>query len=106
MPTPEVNGAASISQRTGGLRKPPSIEPRSDGPDLGDRARALARREAEVVHEPERDDERHAEHRRPEQVRDAKVGDLGDDTRRAPTRRASPRRRRSAPARRPLEVPV
>ena len=28
MPTPKVNGAASITQRTGGLRNPPSTEPR------------------------------------------------------------------------------
>jgi hypothetical protein len=32
MPTPNVNGAESISQRTGGLRKPPSIDPRSTSP--------------------------------------------------------------------------
>ena len=32
MPTPAVNGADSISQRTGGLRRPPSIDPRSTAP--------------------------------------------------------------------------
>ena len=28
MPAPAENGAASINQRTGGLRNPPSIDPR------------------------------------------------------------------------------
>ena len=50
-----------------------------DGLHLVDRVRPAPGLEPDVVHEPERDDERDPEHRRPQDVRHAEVGQLGDD---------------------------
>ena len=50
---PPVNGAASMSQRTAGTRKPYSIETPREGAHLGQRVPAAARREADVPHQHE-----------------------------------------------------
>ena len=54
------------------------MAPRSTPRTSSTGVRPGARREADVVHEPPRDDERHAEHRRAQQVGHAQVGRLGD----------------------------
>ena len=81
---PTVNGAESISQRTGGLRRPPSIEPlrtaRTSDPTLAPR---LGVNPMSCMNHAG-DHERHAEQRGADQVRHAEVGGLGDERRRAP----------------------
>ena len=59
MPTPPVNSASTISHLTAGTRQPYSIEAAAILPHLGERPAALLGREADVVHQPERDDEHH-----------------------------------------------
>ena len=73
-----VNGAASISQRTGGLRQPPSIEPRTTEriaatgltPRRGVKPRSCMKKKAITNVD--------AEDRRPDDVGHAEVRDLGD----------------------------
>ena len=57
MPTPPLNGAASISQRTGGLRNPWSSDDLEDAPHLLRHGRPLSGSEADVAHRDERDQE-------------------------------------------------
>ena len=78
MPTPDVNGAASMTQRTGGFLRPYSSE--ASKTRLRRRAAGAARsgREAEVVHQPVGDDEHRQQHAHPHQERHPEVGRLGD----------------------------
>ena len=54
MPTPDVKGAASIIQRTGGLFSPYSIEASNTAFVAFSVLSARLRREAKVVHQPPR----------------------------------------------------
>ena len=64
-----------------------------------DRVRAAVRREADVVHEAEGNDERDPQERRPQQVRHAEARELGDD----PARDGAHEHRRPADRLRPPE---
>ena len=79
MPTPAVNGADSISQRTGGLRRPPSTDPRrtapTSAPMLAPRAgvNPMSRMNRKAMRKVT--PSRHG----PDHVRDPESGELGDD---------------------------
>ena len=88
----------------GRLRRPPSMEPRSDLPDRGHWADARLGREAEVVHEEEGGHEGHARAGPRGAGRARRGSSAGRRRRPAPSRSASPRRPRSGPREDRLEV--
>ena len=69
MPTPPVNSASTISHLTAGTRQPYSIEFEAIFRISAERPAALLRGEADVVHEPEGDDEHHDQDRAAEHER-------------------------------------
>ena len=77
MPTPAVNGEASIIHFTAGTRQPYSIEAPAIRASRA-RRRPPHRREADVVHQDERQHEHHHEDGRAQHERHTEARHLGD----------------------------
>ena len=76
MPTPVENGAASITQRTGGFFRPCSMD--ASRTLVSRSGCAAGRGEAEIVHQPPRDGEHRQQDGDAKQERHSERGRLGD----------------------------